>query len=95
MPQTTGIIIPVKVTPKAGKNTILGWENGELKIRIAAAPDKGEANEELVTFLAKELRISKTRIILISGKTSRHKRVRLEDIQKGDLPAIFHRPEPD
>lgn len=70
-----GVVIPVKVIPKASRNEILGWENGELKIRVAAQPDKGCANEELLAFLAKELRIAKSRIKLLSGATSRHKRI--------------------
>lgn len=37
-----GIVIPVKVIPKARRNAILGWENGELKIRVAAYPEKGK-----------------------------------------------------
>jgi len=70
-----GIIIAVKITPKAAKNAIVGWENGELKIRIAATPEKGNANEELIAFLAKELKLSKQNITIISGKASRHKRI--------------------
>ena len=39
-----GMIIPIKVTPKANKNEILGWKNDELCIRLAAVPEKGDAN---------------------------------------------------
>jgi len=70
-----GVVIPIKVSPKASRNSILGWENGELKIRIAAHPEKGAANDELLAFLSKELKIPKTRIQLLSGSTSRHKRI--------------------
>jgi len=77
---TEGIILPIKVIPKASKNELLSWENGELKIRIAAPPEKGCANEELIVFLSKQLEISKSRIKLISGLTSRHKRILLIDV---------------
>jgi len=79
-----GVIIPIKISPKAAKNAIVGWENGELKIRIAAIPEKGNANEELIHFLAKEFNVSKQQISIISGKTSRHKRISIEgwDMQK-------------
>lgn len=70
-----GIIIPIKVTPKASKNELVGWENEELKIRIAAVPNKGEANEELIRFLAKRLKLSKSQIKIVYGETNRHKRV--------------------
>ena len=74
-----GIVIAVKVIPKASHNAILGWENGELKIRVAAQPEKGGANEELLAFLAKKFGISKSRVKLISGASSRHKRICLID----------------
>ena len=46
-----------------------------LKIRVAAQPEKSHANEELVAFLSKELKVGKQQIKLISGFTSRHKRI--------------------
>jgi uncharacterized protein (TIGR00251 family) len=70
-----GIIIPIKVIPKAHKNEIVGWEHEELKVRIAAVPDQGKANEELIAFLAKEFKISKSMIKLVYGQSSRHKRI--------------------
>lgn len=70
----------VKVTPKACRSQVVGWENGELRIRIAAVPEKGEANKELVKFLAKTFGISKSQVMLISGETSRHKRFFLSGV---------------
>lgn len=68
-----GILLKVKIIPKASRSEIVGWENGELKIRIAAIPEKGEANIELVRFLSKQLGIGKSKIELVKGQTSRHK----------------------
>ena len=70
-----GLVIAVKITPKANCNEIIGWENEELKIRIAAAPEKGAANEELINFFAKLLKIRKAQITITHGLTSRHKRI--------------------
>jgi uncharacterized protein len=75
-----GIVIPIKVLPKASRNAIIGWENGELKIRIAAPPEKGSANEELLAFLSDELGISKSQIKLLYGANSRHKRLCISNI---------------
>lgn len=72
--------LAIKVIPNAKKNEVIGWINNELKIRIAAVPEKGNANEEVVNFLAKYLKISKTKITLIKGATSRHKLLKIEDI---------------
>lgn len=70
-----GIIVKVKVIPKAFRSEVVGWENDELKIRLAAVPDKGEANAELVRFLASLLKIGKSNIEIVQGETSRHKRI--------------------
>ena len=71
----SGIILPVKVTPKSHRNEILEWENNELKIKIAATPEKGNANDALLRFLAERLQISYSSLTLIAGVTSRHKRI--------------------
>jgi uncharacterized protein (TIGR00251 family) len=70
-----GITIKFKVVPKSSKNSLAGWENGEMKIRLAAVPEKGAANEALIRFLAEILDIGKSSIRIIQGETSRHKRV--------------------
>lgn len=67
------ISIAVKVIPKASRTEIVGWENGELKIRLAAVPDKGEANQELIRYLAHFFNIGKSHVHLLRGATSRHK----------------------
>jgi uncharacterized protein (TIGR00251 family) len=57
----------------------------ELEVRVAAAPTDGAANEELIGLLAKALGIPKSAAELVSGHTSRHKRVAVplspEDLQ--------------
>lgn len=80
-----GIIVKVKVIPKASRSEIAGWENDELKIRLAAVPDKGQANAELIRFLAEFLGIGKSYVQLISGTTSRHKRVCISGIDLAQL----------
>lgn len=68
----------VKVTPKAAKNEIIGWEGELLKVRLNAAPEKGKANEALITLLSKKLKIAKSRIHILKGETSRQKLVEIE-----------------
>lgn len=89
-----GIVIPLKIIPKASRNEVLGWENDELKVRIAAVPEKGDANSELIRFLAKILKISKSSITLISGDTSRHKRIRVSGVSLDQLlSSLPHSPD--
>lgn len=72
-----GITIRVKIIPKSATNVIVGWENEELKIRIAAPPEKGKANQALIKFLAKFLGLTQAQVVLLSGDTSRHKKILL------------------
>lgn len=80
-----GLTLCVKVVPKAGRNQISGWEGEELKVRLNAVPEKGQANDTLITYLAKELKISQSQIELVGGKTSRHKRLLITGITLEDL----------
>lgn len=79
------MILQVKVIPKAQSSSIVGWEGAELKIRLKAVPEKGEANTELIAFLSKQLKIPKSNMELVSGETSRHKRVKLYGITEEEL----------
>jgi len=77
-----GLLLSVKVTPKARQPGITGWENGVLKIKVAAPPDKGEANQAVIDLLAHTLNIPKKNVLLIRGGTSRFKQFCLIGITK-------------
>jgi hypothetical protein len=74
------IILQIKVTPNASKNQITGWEGEVLRLRIKGVPEKGRVNEELIEFLADTLDIAKSNIQILSGHTSRIKRVKIEGV---------------
>jgi uncharacterized protein (TIGR00251 family) len=89
-----GVIIPIKLIPKAHRDEIIGWENGELRVRITAVPEKGLANKALVRFLSRQFDIATTWITLISGATSRHKRVCIQNLspkQIADLSSLHNK----
>ena len=66
----------VRVQPAAPRNELLGWNAaGELRIKVAAPPREGEANRELVSFLAKRFSVAKREIALESGEKSRVKMI--------------------
>lgn len=75
-----GIQISVKATPRASQNAMSGWEGENLKIRLKAVPEKGNANETLCKFLADYLDISPSQVTLISGHTGRLKRVLIQGV---------------
>ncbi|MBW8881315.1 MAG: DUF167 domain-containing protein [Asticcacaulis sp.] len=85
--------LTVRLTPKAAKDAVDGWGQDEhgrrfLKIRVRAAPIEGRANEALVAFLAKALKVPKSRVTLIAGETSRLKQVEIEGVTDAELSAL-------
>jgi uncharacterized protein (TIGR00251 family) len=85
-----GILLPVKVIPRAAKNAIVGWENEELKVRLNAVPEKGEANEALIAFLAKSWKLPKSSFSIHSGETSRHKKLLIQGVTLDHLKQILY-----
>lgn len=71
------MITLVKVIPNAHKSRVEGFHRDALKVRINAAPDRGKANEALIELLAEYFSVSKRSIQIISGHTSRLKKVEI------------------
>jgi uncharacterized protein len=72
------LILAVKVIPRASKSELMGLlADGTLKVKLAAIPEKGKANEELRRLLAGYFQVSKSSVELLSGETSQQKRVRI------------------
>src|SRR5262245_3108302 len=74
------IVIPVRVQVRASQSGIAGELDGALKIRLAAPPVDGEANEELIRVIAKFFEIPRAQISLIAGQTSKNKLIRINGI---------------
>lgn len=72
------MILEVKITPNAPKNEILRWEGDRLVIKIQGVPVKGKVNENLIEFLSKSLKIAKSKLKIVSGETSRIKKLEIE-----------------
>lgn len=75
-----GIVLSVKVTPKASRSKIVGMQGDALKILLHAPPAEGRANRELIQLLAKTFGVAKIGIEIIAGETSRSKVVRVRDM---------------
>ena len=73
-------VIVIWVTPRSAKPGIGGWRTGpdardELLVRVAEPPADGAANEAVVKLIAKALGISRSEVTILSGATSRNKRI--------------------
>jgi uncharacterized protein len=81
--------ISIKVQPNAGRNELVGLVNGVWKIKIAAPPDKGKANKELVDFLSELLNIKKDQIGILRGQTSHNKVVEIKGLDESTLAKML------
>ena len=70
-----GAVLSVRVQPKASTTECVGIHGDALKIRVAAPPVAGAANDELIRFLARRLSMPATSVRIHSGASGRHKRI--------------------
>jgi uncharacterized protein len=82
-----GAILTIQVQPKASKSECVGLHGNALKIRIAAPPVEGRANEALLAFLAKRLAVPPSTLEIHSGAGGRHKRVLCKTLTAADVLA--------
>jgi len=75
--QADGVLLSLKLQPRASTNGIGEPLGDELRIKVTAPPVDSAANEALVRLLADVLDCPRSRIELIRGQTSRHKVVKL------------------
>jgi uncharacterized protein len=81
--------IQVQIQPKSSHNQIVGLHDGRLKIKIAAPPVDGKANESLIEFLAKTFKTSKSNIEILKGHTSKLKTIKLSGISENTYRSII------
>ena len=74
------VLLSLHIQPGAKKTAVVGLHGEALKIRLAAPPVDGKANQALVEFLAASLMVTKSRIDLVSGVSSRTKRIRITGV---------------
>jgi len=74
------VIFSVKIVPRSSKTAVAGVLGGMLKVKLAAAPEKGKANESLVEFLAEVLGIKRNAITITSGRTSPVKAIQITGV---------------
>jgi len=90
----SGLVVSVRLTPKGGRDEVGGIDtlaDGRcvLKARVRAAPTGGEANDALISLLAKTLDVARSKVTLAAGDTARIKRISIH----GDGKALAARLE--
>ena len=80
--KVAALLLKVKVIPSSSRNQIAGKLGDRLKIKVAAAPEKGKANQAVAAILANVLGIAERNITICSGHTSPEKSVLITGIEK-------------
>lgn len=70
-------LLTIKIFPNARKTQILGYQNGILRLSIKEPAENQKANQALIRFLSELLHLPQNQISILSGKTSRHKVLKL------------------
>lgn len=80
--------LAVRVQPGASKNEVVDFQDSVLRIRVTARPEKGKANDAVISYLSETTGIPKSRISIVRGMTSRKKLVSIEGLDTEKLPEI-------
>lgn len=87
-----GYLLRLTVVPGASRTEVVGLHGDRLKLRVAAPPEKGEANRAVVAYLAQRLGLPRNSVHLKFGHQSRAKVVELLDLSPdlaGRLQALL------
>ena len=87
VPVAGGVRLRVRVQPRASRTECVGLVGEELKIRLAAPPVEGAANDALVRFLAERLGVARGAVLLVAGGSSRSKLVDVRGVEEAAVRA--------
>ena len=84
---TDGVAIKIKAVPGASRTRIVGRLGDELKVQVAAPPEKGKANDAIESLIARALGVNPSKVSVISGMTSPRKVVNVTGVVLEDAQA--------
>jgi len=75
------------VSPGASRDALLGWQGEVLRLSVAAPAERGKANEAVVRLLSAALGLSRQRLRIVRGQTSRQKVIAIEGLDEAEVRA--------
>jgi uncharacterized protein (TIGR00251 family) len=72
------LLCRLRIMPRSGRSGFDGLVGDRFRVRIRSAPVEGQANDALITFLARTFRTSKSRVNIVSGRSQRDKLVEID-----------------
>ena len=85
------MVLSVHAQPGAGRTQVVGRHGHALKVRVAAPPEQGRANDALVALLADRLGVAAKSVTLTTGATSRTKQFRIEGVDPAEFADLLER----
>jgi uncharacterized protein (TIGR00251 family) len=82
-------LVDVRVIPRAKKTEVDGERDGALVVRVAAPPVEGAANDALIDFFARALRVPRHAVRIVSGERGRRKRVAIAGVTPDEVRALM------
>ena len=82
----------IHVTPRSGRDEIVGWRKTELAVRVTVPPEGGKANAVVCRVVAKALGVPKSAVTVKRGDTSRHKTLSIDGVSARDIENAFGTP---
>ncbi|KQV53757.1 MULTISPECIES: DUF167 domain-containing protein [unclassified Duganella] len=90
-PLPGGVRLAVQIQPNAKKTEVVGVLEDVLKIKLAAPPIEGKANEALVKWLAGALGVSRSAVTLTHGQTNKKKLLEVTGVTLEDVGRLLNR----
>lgn len=84
------VVIEVTARPGASRRGVIGVSAERLIIGVNARPEKGKANDELIEYLARELRVPRSALLIVRGETSRRKTIRIITHEPATVSSRLH-----
>ncbi len=78
-------MLTVKLQPGASRDRVVGKIQDEWKLTLTAPPVEGRANRACIDFLARILRVPRSRVLLVRGQTSRRKLIQVEGLSSDEV----------
>jgi uncharacterized protein (TIGR00251 family) len=89
-----GVVLCIRAQPGAKRSAIVGPHGNALKVAVTAPPEDGRANKMLLELLGHRLHLNRSHLELLSGATSRNKRVLVRSVSRDELMRLIEASNP-
>lgn len=84
-PHPQGVVLSIRAQPGARRAGICGRHGDALKVAVTQVAERGKANAAIIEVLAEQLGLRRSQCLLLSGETSRTKRMLIEGVELKEL----------